>query len=148
MKINWGTSIVIAFIGFISFIMYFVITVNTDEKYDYDLVTDEYYKEELRYQTTIDKEKNSKALKQNVTWQKTEKGMLITFPDAFDYKHITGKLFLYRPSNRQLDFEIPISLSSYNLLIPDNRMLDGRWNIYVDWEYQNMSYLFKEELIY
>ncbi|MBT8267561.1 MAG: FixH family protein [Bacteroidia bacterium] len=148
MKINWGTSIVIAFIGFISFIMYFVITVNTDEKYDYDLVTDEYYKEELRYQTTIDKEKNSKALKQNVTWQKTEKGMLITFPDTFDYKHITGKLFLYRPSNRQLDFEIPISLSSYNLLIPDNRMLDGRWNIYVDWEYQNMSYLFKEELIY
>ena len=36
MKINWGTGIVIAFIAFISFIMYFVVNMNVNKKYDHD----------------------------------------------------------------------------------------------------------------
>ncbi len=47
MKINWGTGIVIAFVAFIAFIMYFVINMITNKKYDHDLVTEDYYKEEL-----------------------------------------------------------------------------------------------------
>ena len=54
MKLNWGTGIVIAFVGFISFIMYFVITMNTDKALDHDLVTEDYYKEELEFQNDID----------------------------------------------------------------------------------------------
>ena len=50
MKINWGTGIVLAFIGFISFIMYFVVNMNTNKKYDHDLVTEDYYKQELEFQ--------------------------------------------------------------------------------------------------
>ncbi|MCK5400025.1 MAG: FixH family protein, partial [Flavobacteriaceae bacterium] len=50
MKMNWGTGIVIAFIGFIAFIMFFVITMSTNKKYEHDLVTEDYYKEELEYQ--------------------------------------------------------------------------------------------------
>ncbi|MBT8310759.1 MAG: FixH family protein, partial [Flavobacteriaceae bacterium] len=127
MKINWGTGIVIAFIAFISFIMYFVINMNINKKYDHDLVTDDYYKEELKFQNDIDKEKNAKDLESNITWKKTDKGLLLAFPEYLDFKKIKGKVFLYRPSNKQFDFEIPISLSDYNLLIPDNRLLDGRW---------------------
>ena len=38
MKFNWGTGVVLAFIGFISFIMYFVITYEyADNKFDHDL---------------------------------------------------------------------------------------------------------------
>lgn len=148
MKINWGTGIVLAFIGFIAFIMYFVISMNVNKKYDHDLVTEDYYKEELNYQKTIDKEANSKALKDNISWKKTEEGLIIKFPEEFQPEDLTGKVFLYRPSNKQLDFEITISLSNHNLLIPDNRLLDGRWNIYVDWQYKKKAYLFKEEIIY
>ena len=36
MKINWGTGIVIVIAAFISFIMYFVITMNTNNKYSYE----------------------------------------------------------------------------------------------------------------
>ena len=48
MKINWGTGIVIVIAAFISFIMYFVITMSTNNKYSYDLVTDNYYQQELQ----------------------------------------------------------------------------------------------------
>ncbi len=147
MKINWGTGIVIAFILFIGFIMFFVIKMNTDE-YDHDLVTEEYYKEELEYQKNIDKESNARKLSTNVKWEKTTEGLRIEFPAELDFKEINGKVFLYRPSNKQLDLEVPISLSNHYLLIPDDSLLDGRWNIYVDWQYKGVDYLFKEEILY
>ena len=148
MKINWGTGIVLAFIGFMCFIMYFVVKVNTDKKYDHDLVTEDYYKEELEYQNDINKETNAKILSENIRLINTEDGLLIAFPETFTINNISGKVFLYRPSNKQLDFEMPISLSDHNLLIPDKRLLDGRWNIKVDWQYNGKSYLYKEEIIY
>jgi len=148
MKFNWGTGIVLAFVGFISFIMYFVISMNTDKALDHDLVTEDYYKEELEFQNDIDKEKNSRTLSQNITWNKTEAGIVLKFPESLEIKSITGKVFLYRPSNKQFDFETDISLSNHNLLIPDKRLLDGRWNIKVDWQYNGKSYLFKKEIVY
>ncbi|PNQ72473.1 cytochrome C oxidase Cbb3 [Hanstruepera neustonica] len=148
MKFNWGTGIVIAFVGFISFIMYFVINMNTNKDLDHDLVTEDYYKQELEFQNDIDKEKNAKALAENINWKKTEDGIIIVFPESLEVNSITGKVFLYRPSNKQFDFETDISLSSHNLLIPDKRLLDGRWNIKVDWQYNGKSYLYKKEIVY
>ena len=148
MKFNWGTGIVLAFIGFISFILYFVITMNVDDELNHDLVSEDYYGDELKYQNDIDKLTNSTTLDTNISYEKTTDGLLIKFPEAFDYKEIKGKMFLYRPSNKQLDFETTISLSNSNLLIPDKRLVDGRWNINVDWQYKGKSYLFKESINY
>ena len=148
MKINWGTAIVLAFIGFISFIMYFVISMNFNDKYNHDLVTEDYYKEELGYQNDINKQNNAQALDQDITYEKTSEGLVFKFPENFDTKKITGKVFLYRPSNKQLDFETPISISESYLLVPDKRLLDGRWNITIDWQYNETSYLFKKSIVY
>ena len=148
MKINWGTAIVIAFIGFIGFILYFVVNMAANDKYDHDLVVEDYYQQELKFQADIDKEERSKSLANNITWEKTNNGILISFPEELDHKAINGIVFLYRPSNKQLDFETPISLSNHNLLIPDNRLLDGRWDITIDWTYNNRAYLFKEAMTY
>ncbi|WP_136482027.1 FixH family protein [Cognatitamlana onchidii] len=148
MKFNWGTGIVLAFIGFISFILYFIITMNVNEDFDHELVTEDYYAEELAYQKDIDKLNNAKTLKENISYKRTENGLLIKFPSSLDYNNITGNVFLYRPSNKQLDFETPISLSNPYLLIPDKRLVDGRWNIKIDWQYKGKSYLFKEPIIY
>jgi hypothetical protein len=148
MKINWGTGIVIAFISFIGFILYLVITMSTNKKYEHDLVTEEYYKEELQYQNEINKLNNAKNLNTNIVYNKTNEGVVIQFPKDFDAEKITGKMFLYRPSNKQLDFETTISLSKTYLLIPDKRLVDGRWDIKIDWQYNGKNYLYKKSIIY
>jgi hypothetical protein len=148
MKINWGTGIVLAFIGFISFIMYFIITMNVDKRFEHELVTEDYYGEELGYQNEIDKLNNSKKLVENITYNRTQEGLIIKFPETLNVEKITGKVFLYRPSNKHLDFETTISLSKSYLLIPDKRLVDGRWNISIDWQYNGNSYLFKESINY
>ncbi len=148
MKINWGTAIVLVFIGFISFIMYFVVKMNTNDKYQHDLVAEEYYKEELAFQKEIDAEKNGKALKNNVIIKKVPEGLVITFPEDKNYRDITGVISLYRPSNKKLDFEIPIDLSNSEYIISNDNLIEGRWNIIIDWKYENTSYLFKQSFTY
>ncbi|MFC4269556.1 FixH family protein [Polaribacter marinivivus] len=148
MKFNWGTGIVVTIIAFIAFIMYFVITMSTDNTYSHDLVTDKYYQEELNYQQEIDAEKNANRLKEKVTIEKNSKGLKIEFPKSFTPRNIEGKVFLYRPSNKQLDFEIPISISKSYLLVPEQRLVDGRWNMKIFWKHKNTNYLIKKELVY
>lgn len=148
MKINWGTGIVIAIIGFIGFIMYFVVTMSTDKAYSHDLVTEEYYKTELSYQQQLDKEMNAQKLEKNIEVEKTPKGVVVTFPETLEPSKIKGTMFLYRPSNKRLDNEFPLSLSSNQLLVPDSSLVGGRWNIIVDWEYKGESYFFKKEITY
>lgn len=148
MKINWGTGIVIAFVAFIAFILYFVIMMNIQDRAEHDLVTEDYYKAELGYQTEIDAEQNAKALEEGLTILRIDPGLRIQFPLNQRGKEISGTVFLYRPSNKQLDFDLPISPSDSHLLIPDERLLDGRWNIKVFWEYDGTSYLHKENITY
>jgi len=148
MKINWGTGIVLAFVVFISFILFFVVRMNVQSKYDHDLVIETYYEAELKYQNDIDKQRNAQKLTENVSVKQTEKGIEISFPKTFIADNIIGKVFLYRPSNRHFDFEIPISLSNHTLLIPNKRLLGGRWNLSVDWSYDEVAYLYKEEINY
>ena len=121
---------------------------STNKKYNHDLVTEEYYKKELEYQNDIDKLENAKALEKDITVSKTKEGLVINFPENLNYNDISGKIFLYRPSNKQLDFETSFSLSKPNLLIPDKRLVDGRWNIVIDWQYNKNLYLYKDSIVY
>lgn len=148
MKISWGTAIVMAIVSFISFIMFFVVTMITDKAYSHDLVVEEYYKTELTFQEQLDKTENATLLSENINVEKTSEGVVITFPEELEFSKIEGKVFLYRPSNKQLDFEIPLSLSSNQLLVPDKRLAGGRWNIIIDWTYQDEAYYFKEDIKY
>jgi nitrogen fixation protein FixH len=147
MKINWGTGIVIAFVAFIGFILFFVIRMSTDYRANHDLVTETYYKETLEYQNVIDAERNANK-NAKISSEKTPEGLLVNFPRTIDFRNVKGKVSLYRPSNKHLDFDLPISLSNTHLLIPDKRLLDGRWDIKVFWEYEGEQYLYKESITY
>ena len=146
--LNWGTGIVLAFVAFIAFILFFVIRMSTDTRADHDLVTKEYYQQELDYQEEIDAEKNARALGSNVQIEKTADGLKITLPEELHNSNSMGTMSLYRPSNKHLDFDLDVRLSKTHLLIPDNRLLGGRWDISLRLEHEGKTYLFKERIIY
>lgn len=148
MKINWGTGIVIAFGLFMTFILFFVFKVQTNSKYDNELVVEDYYQQELQVQGNIEKTQNANALEEKVTISKSEEGITVQFPTEFDFQNIKGKVSLYRPSNQKLDFEIPISLSTSHLLIPKSNLVGGLWDITIEWEYNDVNYLNKESVYY
>jgi len=148
MKINWGTALVIGMALFISFILFLVYRMTTENNLDHDLVTEGYYQKEMELQDDIYAQQNTAAMEKQITGIKNDMGYLLQFPEGYDPQKIKGSVFLYRPSNKQLDFELPLELTDPNLLIPDNRLVDGRWNITIDWEYEGKKYRFRKEITY
>jgi len=144
MKFNWGTGIVIAFAVFMLFILSFVFKVQSNDKYDNELVVEDYYKKEVTVQSDIEKQLNANALQEKVVIQNTANGIKILFPTSFDYKKINGKVSFYRPSSQKLDFEIKLSLSSSYLLIPKSTLATGLWDISINWNYEGIEYINKQ----
>jgi hypothetical protein len=147
MKINWGTYIVIAFALFISFIMYFVIKVQSDSKYDNDLVVEEYYKHDVHFQDEMARIQNAHDLKVKPAITVDANGITIVFPADFVPKDIKGTVALYRASNKKFDFQVPLSFTdSASLFIPKDKLIGGEWDINMEWKYKGKAYLTKEEI--
>ncbi len=144
MKINWGTSIVIAFALYMTFILYFVFEVQGNEKYDNELVVEEYYKHDARFSEEMEKIQRATDLPQKPSITTSEKGVQIDFPKVFQPEKIIGKVSLYRPSAKKLDFEMPLSGST--LLIPKSDFAGGQWDLTISWDYEGVAYITKKQI--
>lgn len=148
MKFNWGTGVIIGFGSFMTFILFFVFLVQSNSKYDNELVADDYYKQESKVQGDIESQTLSNALKTKLKIEKTAEGLQFVFPADIDYKKITGIISLYRPSNQKLDFETKISLSNPIMLIPNHKLVSGLWEISINWKVDEVTYLNKETVYF
>ena len=144
MKINWGTGIVIAFALFMTFILYFVFEVQSNSKYDNDLVVEEYYKHDSHFQEEMARVQNAHDLKQKPSIAYTSEGVKVVFPATFESDKVKGNVLLYRPSNKKFDFDTPIALSNSSLLIPQKKLIKGRWDVNIEWQYNGVQYLSKD----
>lgn len=144
MKINWGTGIVIAFVLFISFILYFVLEVQSNSKYDNELVVEEYYKHDAKFGDEMVRVQNAQDLVEKPIIRNLSEGVSIRFPEEYNAKDIKGIVSFYRPSGKKFDFSVPISLTESSLNIPKKRLLGGRWDINMEWQYEGKKYLTKE----
>ncbi|MBW2962072.1 FixH family protein [Mesonia aestuariivivens] len=143
-KINWGTGILIAIVCFISFIMFFIVRMSTDKKFDHDLVTEEYYKQELAFQDEINAKQNSANLVNNIHVNVDEQGIKIVFPA--EKKNIEGTVNFYRPSSKKLDVEIPITLENQQMFVAAKTLVEGKYILSVNWTSGGESYLYTEDL--
>ena len=139
-------GIVLAFALFMAFIMFFVVKVQSDSQYDNEMVVEDYYKQERVLEERLTREHNAAILQHKLTINTKGNNITVQFPADFDASKIQGKVSLYRPSSQNLDFEIPISISTPLLLIPKSDLAGGRWDITIEWEYMGKPYLNKETL--
>lgn len=144
MKINWGTGIVIAFALFMTFILYFVFEVQSNSKYDNDLVVEEYYKHDSHFQEEMARIQNAHDLQQKPSIVYSEEGVKVAFPATFENHKIKGNVLLYRPSNKKFDFNTKLTLMNSALLIPKDKLVKGRWDVNMEWQYNGTKYLTKE----
>lgn len=147
-KINWGTGIVIAMILFMAFILQYVYRAVTYDKYNYELVSKDYYKDELYYQKEIDKLNNANQLEQNIHLEHNGHGYVIHFPKNMDFSKISGIVYFQRPSDKSLDFQQNILLNDSKLLVTHTNLVEGKWKIKIDWKYGDEEYLYKKTVFY
>jgi len=148
LRFTWGTGIVIAMLAFMIFILSFVYKSIAMDEYQHELVSEDYYKDELHYQEEIDKLNNSNSLSKNIELVNSKEGITITFPDDIAQESIIGSIYFQRLSNEKLDFTEQIKLTDHNQLIPVEKLVSGKWIIKIDWESEQEQYLFKETWFY
>ncbi|MCA0932068.1 FixH family protein [Lutimonas saemankumensis] len=147
-RLNWGTGIFLAMLAFMIFILTFVYKSIALDEYQHELVSEDYYKDELHYQEEIDKINNAKELSENIELENTNEGILIKFPEEVLMANISGTIYFQRLSNEKLDFVEEIKLDNHKQLIRSDRLVSGKWIVKIDWKNQEKEYLFKDSWFY
>ncbi|MEZ4776559.1 MAG: FixH family protein [Bacteroidia bacterium] len=141
---NWGKKIALVYTIFaVSMIS---VTVYCSQQ-DINLVTPEYYAEELGYESHITKVKNAGELADplQISYESGAKNILLTFPAGMT--DIRGDVKLYRPSNSRLDKDFPIAVSNLQQQIAAGELQSGLWRVKVEWETASGAY-FQEKSIF
>lgn len=147
-RFSWPFAIVLAIVLFMAYILNFVYKAMASPEYNHELVTEDYYHKELKYQEEIDKQKRGLKLEQNITLQKTDEGIYIVFPNEFEPKEITGTIELLRLSDENADVSVPIITKKHEILIENDKLIKGTYRLTVDWEAKGESYMYKKDITY
>lgn len=147
-KINWGWGVVIALASFMIFIGTIVFQLMFKKEYDHQLVSENYYKDELLFQLELNKLENAKKLAKNILVQHKDGKLLVIFPEAFSFSEIEGTINFQYVIDDQFDFEQKIELKSPIFEVDSLKFKKGAWNLKVDWKYRKAAYLYKEKIRY
>lgn len=138
---NWGTKVIIVMVLFVSGIFYMISV--CVRKSDLQLVTPDYYEQEIAYQGTIDKVNNYNALvnKPRIIDDTENMSVNLDFSQVDQYQSINGDAVFFRPSNSKLDFKVPIELEENGVQqVNKEKIKPGKWIVKLDWSNNGIPY--------
>ena len=100
MKINWGHSIIIVYVLFVGGILSLAYK-SSQQKFD--LVQNDYYAAELKYQEVIDASARAKAIGGDLVVKQAMDSIVILLPSFFNGVKVKGKAQLYYAADKQQD---------------------------------------------
>ncbi len=140
---NWGKSIVLAFVLFALFIG---VLVTICLKQDIPLVATEYYQEELVYQQQLDRVNNANQLPEKPVIQVVGRSVEIEFSRMVDISR--AQLELFRPSDEKLDRHFNIdALGGDRQRIDVSDLAAGMYKARMRWTMEGKEY-YLESVIY
>lgn len=141
---NWGNKLVVVFIVFGAFIGYLVYrAVNTK----YDLVSKDYYKDELRYQDKIDRQNNAAKIS-DVKIEQDADAVIIHLPNEQKGFAVTGDVFFYCITDELKDYHTALQVDSSNQQIIMKKSLQkGAYNVKINWQVGKEPFYFEKKLL-
>lgn len=140
MRINWGVRMIILYCSFVVFMLTMVYLTAQEH---FDLVTPDYYAQELKFQQVIDGKNNYHALQERISVKQTETQVQISLP-ASNTNIEKGEVYFYRPDNAKLDLRIPIQ---NQLALQKTTFSKGMYQIKTSWVIGAKAY-FNEQSLY
>lgn len=138
---NWGHGIILAIGAFIVVIMTMVvISVRMD---GIELVTEDYYEKEIKYQDRIDSQNSAILLDREIIAFNTASQELI-----FDLpKGTKATLELFRPSDESLDQTLDFTVESDDkMIVKTDQLKKGYWKAQLQWEENGVLFYQEKKL--
>lgn len=140
-----------AVVGFLSaFFLYLIGFVIFSSFHSMDLVTENYYEQEVEFQEQIDRIQRSREIRSSVelSHDPERKTLSLTLPQDVSGQKPEGTVRFYRPSDALLDFEVALNLGPTGTQIVDaERLKPGFWRIKVTWEADGEEYYFEDIVV-
>jgi hypothetical protein len=138
MTFNWGHKLTIGFLAFATMIIYLVVqSMHTR----YDLVSKDYYKDELNYQQVIDGASRANQLSSRATITQINDQLIMQLPKEMQQKTITGSLLFYSADNAQKDKKIIVQADDNGTQTIDSRsFIPGNYTAKIRWETNGEQY--------
>ncbi|QCX53232.1 FixH family protein [Elizabethkingia sp. JS20170427COW] len=135
-KFTWGHGVVAALACFIGFIL-FLIFIYSRGYQNAEMVSDNYYEEEINFQKVIDAKNAAQKLKEKPVYTQDKRGITIQFPKEFNNQNSKFKFYLYRTDDANLDIRKEVSLDQDNsIFIPASAGIfkPGSYTLKLNWE--------------
>ena len=138
-NLNWGHGLAIALGSFIIFIL-FLILIFPMGKQNAEMISNNYYEEELKYQDVIDAKNNAAKLEKTPTYKATSEGILISFPDNIKVDKDIANFVLFRTEDSNLDVKKEVTLQHNLFLIPKKVISKGSYTLKLKWTENKKPY--------
>ncbi len=142
-KFNWGTGIAVFYITFVIAMLTFVFWTTGNNR---DLVTEDYYAEELVYQKTIDNKARANELVGEVSISSRIGRIDLKLPEGMNNRSIKGELFLYRQDDKRKDTKFQFEGSRLDFSFNSEKIVTGRWKAKLSWAAEGKDYYFEDNI--
>jgi hypothetical protein len=139
-KWNWATGITLVYIGFVVFMLGMVYMCTQQH---FDLVSADYYEQELKFQQVIDGKENEHLLEKATVVTMDNGQVTVVIPmDKIDGE---GSITFYRPDNAKYDLTIPLKGES-SIAVPLKNLQSGLYKVKSVWQHQGQPYYNEQSL--
>jgi hypothetical protein len=135
---NWGKGIVIALTLFIVFISFLVVKIMSQ---DVDLVSEDYYKQEIDYEARIQKEQNGLNNAAKIELIDQEAYVVVQLPDSSSLTNVV--LNLKRPNDKKLDKSFKIE-GTKTFMLPKSSLEKGKYELTIEYTINGEECLMKK----
>lgn len=141
---NFGVKITILYLSFVALILTLV-TMCFGQKVE--LVSKDYYAQELKFQDKIDAINNEKALEKSITHTMTGKEIVLSIEPSLTIGDFSGDINFFRPSDSSKDVKLKMNFVNNQQTINTSSLIHGAYKMQLSW-ISNGKHYFKEEVIF
>lgn len=136
----WPVAIILTFVLFVSGTIGLIVMAASQRA---DLVSKNYYEQELKYQDQVDRLEHTRQLSApaKIAYDAGRRRIGITLPPEHASQSITGRIQLYRPSEADLDRQLKLQTDTQGRQWVDASDLQpGLWKLRLVWAVGNREF--------
>lgn len=145
MKLSWGYKILFGYLAFVAGIVFLVVKASNEK---FDLVTKDYYEQELKYQQVIEQAANAAKLSAPVLVEKADGKITVRFPQEMKGVKKTIDFYLYFPADAKKDFRKKIETGDMEFTEALPAGIGGLHVLKLLWEAGGVNYYYEQKIFF
>ncbi len=140
---NWGKKILLVYIVFVAGILFLVYKSSVQNQ---DLVTPDYYEQELKYQEKIDETERANALSTEIKFKVSDRNIHIDFPEEMKGIPLNAEVLLYCIADKSKDINkrLATEIGIISFDVPAENK--GMHELKISWVANGISYYNQQKI--